>query len=124
MPITCSNLSRLGYTEGCSNLIGTCNGNLDNFRGQRCGMMAMFYLKINSNLVTHFDEVDPVNWGEIISNLGGYWVYVGAGFSLFFAVKKGTLELIPSSMMTRLLGLCCPRIRRQKTPQWKRDEIF
>jgi hypothetical protein len=88
MPIPCKNTTSLGYTTGCSTEIEACVGSLDSFRGHGCAMMAMFYLTINSNLITLYEEVDPVNWVEILSNLGGYWVYVGAGFSLFFLCSE------------------------------------
>jgi hypothetical protein len=53
----------------------------------------MFYMNIKSNLVTQLDEVDPVNWREIMSDLVGYWVYVGMEFGILFAVKKGTCAI-------------------------------
>jgi hypothetical protein len=70
-------------------------------------------MNIKSNLVTQLDEVDPVNWREIMSDLGGYWVYVGAGFGIFFAVKKGTLELVPSEEVLKIWN-CCRRLKKTK----------
>jgi hypothetical protein len=73
--------------------------------------MSVIYLTVNSNLVSKFDEVDPVQWGEIIGSLGGYWVYVGAAFGLFFAIRKGTNELVPSGILKKVFGTCCPSLK-------------
>jgi hypothetical protein len=83
-----------------------CHGDLRPFKETKCAMMTVFFIALNSDLVVVFEEVDPVDWKDIIASIGGYWVYVGAGFSLFFVVKKGSLELIPISGIRNLFGKC------------------
>jgi hypothetical protein len=105
------------YTEECTTRMNLCPGDEFQYKdkGKKCTMMSVFYLSINSNLVSVFSEVDPVDWKEIIASIGGYWVYVGAGFSLFFSVKKGTLELIPMEGLRKLLNSWFSKVKSRVT---------
>jgi hypothetical protein len=118
MEIPCDKNSSLTYTKGCSTAIKTCRGSLEDFRGQTCTMMTVVYLSLKSNNILYFDEIDPVDWLQIISSLGGYWVYIGSGFGFFFAVKRGTLELVPDTWFAKLLRLCN---RQKKSNECKKD---
>jgi hypothetical protein len=106
--ISCGDdISGLLHTRGCSlGNIKTCSDNLRDHQDKPCGMMTVIYLTLPTNLVSNYAEVDPVDWNQIIASLGGYWVYVGVVFSIFFAVKKGTYLLIPSKIVKNLILTC------------------
>jgi len=55
------------------------------------------------NILKIVSEVDPVDWGSIIGTMGGYWVYVGLAFSLWFAKNPNKKDghLHPSTLATK-----------------------
>jgi hypothetical protein len=118
--IQCVVSPNLKFTEECTTKMRECPGDKRVYRGTKCAMMSVFYLAINSNLVSNYVEVDPVNWREIIAGIGGYWVYVGAGFSLFFAVRKGTLELIPLAGIQKIFRMIFKDVKQRLTVFHKR----
>jgi hypothetical protein len=69
--ITCDGNSGLKHTNECTPVVKTCKPDLRENQDDPCGMMSVIYLTITTNLVSKFDEVDPVQWGEIIGSLGG-----------------------------------------------------
>jgi hypothetical protein len=89
VPITC-NTSNLMYTDSCTTQMTTCSENLRSNQHNPCAMMSILYFTLNTNYVSKFDEIDPVQWSDIIGTLGGYWVLVGSGFGLFFGLRKDT----------------------------------
>jgi hypothetical protein len=115
--IVCGNTSHLKYTKGCSTRMRTCRGDLDNLRDQTCTMMTIVFISFKSDFVNNFEEMDPVDWLEIISSLGGYWVYIGAGFSLFFAVKRGTTELGLAYWVSKILGFFFQRKKKRSSAE-------
>jgi hypothetical protein len=99
--LTCDGDTALQHTKSCTPDVNLCGSDLRNHQyNNPCALMSVIYLTINSILVSKFAEVDPVQWGEIIGSLGGYWVYVGAAFGLLFAIRKGT---IPSGVLKQFM---------------------
>jgi hypothetical protein len=118
--ISCSNTSGLLHTKGCSANFTTCSDNLRDNQNFPCAMMTAIYVHIPTTVITNFAEVDPVNWQDIVASLGGYWVYVGTVFSLFFAVKKGTNRLIPVKVVKLFMGSC---FTNQNSPNASRNPV-
>jgi len=72
---------------------------------ESCSFSSLIYFQFQTRTVQIIKEVDPVQWGEIMGTLGGYWVYVGAFFGLLFAKnpQMGNEKLYPSKIAKKLL---------------------